>query len=169
MLRILAFAMIVATGAHAQEVITGPLRLDDGVALFKDLPQVENQWSEKEIVEDADEVRRKLEGFGYDIDPQSEWLNSLDSFTLYSNSIGPGQISYLVMPNSADIPPITYSPFTGGAGAQVAQVGFTENILDAVKAYFCKMDPVPETVTGVINIQVGQFSVAWSGEDICKQ
>ncbi len=113
MLRILAFALIVATGAHAQEVITGPLRLDDGIALLKDLPQVENQWSEREIVADADEVRRKLEGFGYDIDPQSEWLNSPDSFTLYSNSIGPGQISYLVMPN--------------------------------------------------------RFSVAWSGEDICKQ
>ena len=168
MLRILALSMITATGAHAQEVITGPLRLDDGIAINKDLSQVESQWSDKEIVADADEVRKKLEGFGYDIDPQAEWLDSSDSFTLYSHPVGPGQVSYLVMPNSAGIRPVTYSPFTGAVGAQVAQVGLTEDILDAVKAYFCRMNPVPETVTGVIDLRVGQFSAAWRGEDICE-
>lgn len=175
--RILALSTIAATGANAQEVISGPTRLDDGLAVYgNDLLQVENRWADRETLADAGEVRQKLEGFGYDIDPEAEWLDASASFTLYSSFIGPGQVGYLVVPDDPNVSPLTYLPSNHITSHTVEKTGLGEDLVGTVLekmkssiASVCKMGVQPETITGSANAGLLQIAATWRGDDICAK
>ncbi len=173
MLKILAASFVMASSAQAQEVITQePFRPEPEIFDNIGLHQITNSWNIRESDTDAASVRKELEQSGFDIDPQTPWLGYPTSFSLFSSSTGPGQVSYLVVPNDINIPPTTYSPSIASiGGATAVEAGFTadkiiENLKESIRLV-CDMGAVPQTITGEANAVVIQFSATWEGDAIC--
>lgn len=179
MLRILALSFAVATSADAQMVITEPFQLEDDFSKLEEKAQVMNRWTERHAGVDAEKVRRTLEESGFTVDFDAPWLNSADDFTIYSSTSGPGQVGYLVVPNSSDAAPVTFAPaLTGYAGeikTELYNTAWTSEIGDRILAGMkssitsvCGMGAEPESITGQASAGFIQVAATWRGSAICE-
>jgi hypothetical protein len=152
------------------------MQLESGVIEMQNPSQAENHWTKQEAKASARMVVNTLGDAGYVVGNDSGWLNSAETFTLFSSTSGPGLVGYLVVPNSSDAAPVTYLPFSSGvSGDSFMPVNWASNlrdrVIEALKssiASVCQMGAEPKTITGQASIGVVQVAATWEGDDICK-
>jgi len=140
------------------------------------------RWIQQAYNGDKETVISILERNGYTVDPKANWLGAADRFTVVSNAIAPGEIAFLVIPESEDAEPVSYAPLSLGLGiggfgqyppvvASHTSESIANRILDATRksiAAVCGIGGQPESITGTASAAgIIEIEATWSGSNIC--